>query len=109
MILQALVAYYDRLAREGKIAPLGWTYREIGWVVYLNPDGSVKAFDSTYETVTTIDSKGKTHTDEVAKCFRVPAGEHKQGINPRLLWDNPEYALAIPKIEEDDTEMRNEK
>lgn len=109
MILQALVAYYDRLAREGKIAPLGWTYREIGWVVHLNPDGSVKAFDSTYETVTTIDSKGKTNTVEVAKCFRVPAGEHKQGINPRLLWDNPEYALAIPKIEEDDTEKRKEK
>ena len=109
MILQALVAYYDRLAREGKIAPLGWTYREIGWVVYLNPDGSVKAFTGTYETVTHTDSKGKTHTEEVAKCFRVPAGEHKQGINPRLLWDNPEYALAIPKIEEGDTEKRKEK
>lgn len=109
MILQALVAYYDRLTREGKIAPLGWTDREIGWVVYLNPDGSVKAFTGTYETVTRTDSNGKTHTAEVAKCFRVPAGEHKQGINPRLLWDNPEYALGIPKIEADDTEKRKEK
>ena len=109
MILQALVAYYDRLAREGKIASLGWTYREIGWVVYLNPDGSVKAFTSTYETVTRTAPKGKTHTEEVAKCFRVPAGEHKQGINPRLLWDNPEYALGIPKIEKDNTDKDKEK
>ena len=109
MILQALVAYYDRLAREGEIAPLGWTDKEIGWVVYLNPDGRVKAFTSTYETVTRTDSNGKTHTDKVAKCFRVPAGEHKQGINPRLLWDNPEYALGIPKIEADETEKRKEK
>ena len=108
MILQALVAYYDRLTREGKIAPLGWTKREIGWVVYLNPDGSVKALTSTYETVTSIDQKGKTHTEEVAKCFCVPAGEHKQGINPRLLWDNPEYALGIPKIEKDNTDKDKE-
>ncbi len=109
MILQALVAYYDRLAREGEIAPLGWTYREIGWVVYLNPDGSVKAFTGTYETVTRTDSNGKTHAEEVAKRLRVPAGEHKQGINPRLLWDNPEYALAIPKIEKDNTDTDKEK
>ena len=108
MILQALVAYYDRLAAIDKIAPLGWTDRKIGWVVYLNPDGSVKAFIGTYETVTRADSKGKTHSEEVAKSFRVPAGEHKQGINPRLLWDNPEYALAIPKLEKDNKDKDKE-
>ena len=108
MNLQALVAYYDRLAAIDKIAPLGWTDRKIGWVVYLNPDGSVKAFTGTYETVTRADSKGKTHSEEVAKSFRVPAGEHKQGINPRLLWDNPEYALAIPKLEKDNKDKDKE-
>ena len=96
MILQALVAYYDRLAKEGAIPPLGWADREIGWVVFLSPDGHAKAFQNTYQPVTV--QRGKKSVSELrAKSFRVPAGEHKQGINPRLLWDNPEYALGLPK------------
>ncbi len=90
MILQALVEYYDRLAADpdSDIAPIGWVYKRIGWVVRLDAEGRAKALEQTYEL------EGKKR---VAKTFRVPEGEHKQGINPRLLWDNAEYVFGIAK------------
>lgn len=90
MIVQALVGYYDRLAANptSGVAPIGWVDKPIGWLVRLDAEGKPKALESTYET------EGKKR---VAHVFRVPEGEHKQGINPRLLWDNAEYVLGVSK------------
>lgn len=90
MILQALAAYYDRLAANptSGIAPIGWVDKPIGWIVRLDSEGKPKALECTCEM------EGKKRE---AHVYRVPEGEHKQGINPRLLWDNAEYALGVSK------------
>lgn len=90
MIVQALVAYYDRLAREGNVAPMGWQMQPIGWVVHLTAEGGVKALECTYER------QGKR---EVAKTFCVPAhlfgGRSGATTSPYLLWDTAAYALGV--------------
>lgn len=91
MILQALVEYYDRLAQDPSsgIAPLGWENKAIGWIIVVDNEGNPVRLESTYEG---------TGKERKAKVFRVPQGDVRtSGIRAFLLWDNPEYILAVPK------------
>lgn len=114
MILQALTAYYDRLAREGKVVPSGWVIQPIGWIVHLTPEGQAHAWQCTYEKV-----KNKA----IAKPFLVPMhteAERVSGCAPYLLWDTAEYVLGLGcagtadrlaaaakrQIPEDDTQLQ---
>ncbi len=51
MILQALKSYYDRLAAdpESSIPRVGWEYKEIPFIIVLNPDGSLVSIEDTRE------------------------------------------------------------
>ncbi len=102
MILHALTEYYDRLAADpdSGIAPIGWQQQRIGWIIILNEDGSLKNLERTHE------SYGKTL---IAKQFCVPEGEHTNAITPCLLWDNPEYVLALPKEKKGSTQPEKAK
>jgi CRISPR-associated protein Csd1 len=89
MILQALKEYYDRkvLDPESKMAPQGWEWKEIPYIVVLDGKGSPVSLNCTYE------GSGK---DRRAKSCLVPQGVKKtSGIASNLLWDNPEYALGV--------------
>jgi len=89
MILQALKEYYDRKAAdpETKMAPPGFEWKEITFIIVLNPDGVPINLNQTYE------GQGKTRR---AKRFLVPQAVKKtSGIAANLLWDNPEYVLGI--------------
>lgn len=114
MILQALVAYYDRLAREGKVVPSGWTKQPIGWIIHVTQDGEARAWQSTYE---------KVKAKPVAQTFLAPMhteAERVSGCAPYLLWDTAEYvlglgcagtadrlaAMARQKISADDTQLQ---
>ena len=85
MILQSLVAYYDRLMEEGNIQPPGLQEKEIHWAVEIDPDGAFVALTRTGE--------GKRGRKAV-----IPA-EIKKSVNiaANLLWDNPEYVLGAPR------------
>lgn len=65
MILQALKSYYDRLAAdpESSIPRVGWEYKEIPFIIVLNPDGSLVSIEDTRE------GEGRQRT---AKAFLVP-------------------------------------
>ena len=89
MILQALVAYYDRLVRENKIVAPGWKKQPIGWVIHLDADGHPTALECTYE---------KPATFKGAKAYVVPShttGARTGGIVPHLLWDDAAYVLGL--------------
>ena len=89
MILQALKEYYDRKSSEpeSKMAPTGFEYKEIPYVISLKPDGTPININSTYE------GQGK---NKRAKKFLIPqAVKRASGVAANLLWDNPEYALGI--------------
>lgn len=89
MIIQALKEYYDRksLDPEAQMAPPGFEWKEIPYVIVLKPDGTPVNINSTYE------GEGKKRR---AKKFLIPQAVKKtSGIASNLLWDNPEYVLGV--------------
>ena len=89
MILQALKEYYDRKAADpdSGIAPLGWEWKEIPYLIVLREDGSLVRVEDTQESV------GKKKR---AKAFLVPQSVKRTvGVASNLLWDNVEYATGM--------------
>lgn len=89
MILQTLKEYYDRMAADpySGIAPLGWEWKEIPYLIVLNMDGSLVRVEDTQ----VLEGKKKR-----AKSFLVPQSvKRSSGISSNLLWDNVEYVTGI--------------
>ncbi|NLY76134.1 MAG: type I-C CRISPR-associated protein Cas8c/Csd1 [Firmicutes bacterium] len=89
MILQALKEYYDRKAADpdSNIAPEGWEWKEIPFIIVLDHDGNLVQIEDTRE------GEGKKKR---AKTFLVPQGEKKaSGVKANLLWDNAGYVFGI--------------
>jgi CRISPR-associated protein Csd1 len=93
MILQALKQYYDRKAAdpESSIAPIGWEWKEIPFIIVLDKRGSFLQFEDTREGEG-IKKRGKS--------FLVPQGvKRAAGIAANLLWDNTGYVLGLANTE----------
>ncbi len=94
MILQALYDYYQRKAadHESNIAPEGFEWKEISFVIVIDRDGKFMALEDTRE----VDGKKKR-----AKPFLVPKSIGRSGSNSWmtsfLLWDHYGYVLGYPK------------
>lgn len=89
MILQSLAEYYDRKAAnpDSDIAPSGFEWKEIPYVIILNHEGIPVTISSTYEG---------TGKKKRAKRFLVPQTVKRTvGIASNLLWDNTEYTVGI--------------
>jgi CRISPR-associated protein Csd1 len=89
MIIQALKEYYNRksLNPESQMAPPGFEWKEIPYVIVLKPDGTPINIEITYE------GEGKKRR---ARRFLIPQAVKKtSGIASNLLWDNPEYVLGV--------------
>lgn len=89
MILQALNEYYERKAAdpESGIAPEGFEYKEIPFVLVLDKVGTL---------VNVEDTRQETNKKLRARSFLVPQGEKRSsGIKANLLWDNVEYVLGL--------------
>jgi CRISPR-associated protein Csd1 len=89
MILQSLNDYYHRKAAdpESGIAPPGFEWKEIPYILTIDPVGNPVSLSSTYE------GEGKSKR---AKRYLVPQSvKRSSGIAANLLWDNPEYALGV--------------
>lgn len=102
MILQALYEYYQRKAAdpESNIAPEGFEWKEIPFVIVIDKDGHFVTLEDTRES----DGKKKK-----AKPFLVPAAEKKTvGVKANLLWDNVEYALGANPRNRNDIITRQE-
>ncbi|NTU50296.1 MAG: type I-C CRISPR-associated protein Cas8c/Csd1 [Desulfobulbaceae bacterium] len=79
---------------ESGIAPEGFEWKEIPFVIVIDKAGNFVRLEDTRE--------GEARNRK-AKKFLVPAGEKRTvGIKSNLLWDNVEYALgANPRNRED--------
>ncbi len=94
MILQALAAYYQRIAQEGKtqVAPEGFQKQDIPFIIILNKHGEFVGLQDTRQ------GEGKK---KVARAFEVPKAVKKSiNIAANLLWGSPAYALSRPKPDE---------
>ena len=90
MILQALKEYYDRKAEdpEAQMAPPGFEWKEIPYIVVLDPEGTPVSLDCTWE--------GSGKNRRARKCLVPQAVKKTSGLASNLLWDNPEYVLGVP-------------
>lgn len=93
MILQALKDYYDKKAAdpESGIAPKGWEWKDIPFVLLLDPNGNLRRIEDMREG----DGKKKR-----GKLFLVPQSVKKtSGIAANLLWDTAGYVFGIVNTE----------
>lgn len=91
MILQALEAYYRRIAedRDSGIAPEGFQKQAIPFIITLDSGGLFKGLQDTRQ------GEGKKKT---ARTFTVPKAVKKSvNIAANLLWGAPAYVLGRPK------------
>lgn len=89
MILQALYEYYQRKSAnpDSALAPSGFEYKEIPFVLEINRDGQLVQIEDTRS------GEGKKKR---AKSERVPQGVKKtSGVSANLLWDSAEYILGV--------------
>lgn len=100
MILQALYDYYQRKAADpsSHIAPEGWEWKEIPYVILINEDGTFAGIEETRE------GEGRRKR---SKKFLVPQSVNRTvGKKSNLLWDNIEYALGANPRNRDDIKER---
>lgn len=87
MILQALCRYYQRKADLGEIAPFGFEYKEIPFIIVIDKEGNFVRIEDTRE------GEGKK---KKGKVFLVPiAVKRTRAIKANLLWDTAEYVFGI--------------
>lgn len=94
MILQALVAYYNKLAARGEISKPGWAKAKISWAIELGDDGSV--FGILPLKVESPDGK-----KQIPREILLPAPVKKtSGERSNFLWENAEYLLGVQTKED---------
>lgn len=91
MILQELVAYYDRKALHPdpaqRLPALGLEHKDIPFIIELTPAG---------EAVQLIDTRTMEGKKLQSRSYLVPQGVKKtSGVAANLLWDTAEYALGV--------------
>ena len=90
MILQALTAYYEDLARTGKIARQGWGKSRISYALELGEGGEV----CRVIPLEMADERGKSRPREM----ELPAPVKRTvGVASNFLWDNGSYLLGHAK------------
>ena len=101
MILHALYEYYQRKAAdpESTVAPQGWEWKEIPYLIVINKESRFVAINDTRE------GEGKVKR---ARPFLVPqSAKRASGIKANLLWDNIEYALGANPRKRKDVSQRH--
>lgn len=89
MILRSLYNYYQRKAAldVDSIAPEGFEYKEIPFVIVIDKQGKFVDLQDTRE----LDGKKLR-----AKSYLVPQGAKKtSAVKSNILWDNHEYVLGV--------------
>ncbi|MBB5235197.1 type I-C CRISPR-associated protein Cas8c/Csd1 [Deinococcus budaensis] len=111
MLLEQLMRYEDRMRAEGRVRaqasesgaggdemPFMYAAQPVRWEVRLKADGTVRDVQPL--------SSGKTKGKDLGAPLAAPNLIRTVGIKARLLMDNAEYALGIPKKEGDKNTLK---
>ena len=97
MILQALTQYYQRKAdNDSDIAPQGFEYKQIPFIIVIDKDGNFVQLEDTRGT----DSKTKKGNFFLAPLASTRSGKNSADV-ANLLWDHYGYIFAHPKEDTD--------
>jgi CRISPR-associated protein Csd1 len=99
--LASLVNAYDRMAVRGEVPPFGYSQEKIGFLIPLNPDGTV-----AHGPIDLRQGAGKKKT---ARLMPVPQpAKRTSGIAPNFLWDKTAYVLGVTATEGKRTSREHE-
>lgn len=92
MILQALVDYYEALARRGQISPPGWCTERVSFALNISPKGELIGVIPQVH----METRGKKEV-EVPDQMQVPERVIRAGkvTKPNFLCDNMGYILGF--------------
>lgn len=94
MILQALVAYYNKLAARGEISKPGWAKAKISWAIELGDDGSVLG-------ILPLKVESPDGKKQIPREILLPAPITKaSSVRSNFLWENAEYLLGVQTKED---------
>jgi len=86
--LAALARAYERMAARDEVPVLGYSFQKIGFLISLNPDGSVAG--------TPTDLRSTDGKRRIALSRAVPQPiKRTSGIAPNFLWDKSAYVLGV--------------
>lgn len=89
MILQALVAYYNKLAARGEISKPGWAKAKISWAIELGDDGSVLG-------ILPLKAESPDGKKQIPREILLSAPITKaSSVRSNFLWENAEYLLGV--------------
>ncbi len=92
MILTELNRYYQRLSKDSKVLPEGYSKKKISYVIVLSADGrAIDLFDIR-------EVNGKKIRP---KLLDVPQLQKRTSISPAFFWDNTAYVLGVTGNEKD--------
>lgn len=93
MILQALVNYYERLAKQENVLPsYGWSSEKISYCIVLNDDGSIYHID---DIRLSQQVKNKTIRQPNPLIVPVYPEGRTSGVKANYIWDNTAYVLGV--------------
>ena len=99
--LASLVRAYDRMAAHGKVPAYGYSQERIGFLIPLNPDGTV-----AHQPIDLRQGEGKKKT---APLRAVPQPTKRtSGVKPNFLWDKTAYVLGVTAAEGKRTSREHE-
>jgi CRISPR-associated protein Csd1 len=99
--LASLVRAYDRMAVRGEVPAYGYSQEKIGFLISLNPDGTV-----AHDPIDLRQGEGKKKT---ARLMAVPQPTKRtSGVAPNFLWDKTAYALGVTAGEGKRTSLEHE-
>lgn len=94
MILQALVAYYNKFAARDEISKPGWAKAKISWAIELGDDGSVLG-------ILPLKVESPDGKKQIPREILLPAPVKKtSGERSNFLWENAEYLLGVQTKED---------
>lgn len=100
-VLAELARLYERLRRESKAPPPGYSVEKIGGEVVLDAKGNVLAIND----LRVPDEKGRLQPRRMA----VPlAAIRSSNIKPNLLWDKTSYSVGLTALKKGDKPVLDE-
>jgi CRISPR-associated protein Csd1 len=86
--LASLTSAYDRMAARGEVPAYGYSTQNIGFLISLDPDGSVVGHPT--------DLRRNEGHRRLARRLAVPQPTKRtSGIAPNFLWDKTAYVLGV--------------
>jgi CRISPR-associated protein Csd1 len=86
--IASLVRAYDRMAARGEVPAFGYSQERIGFVIPLNPDGTLAGQP--------IDLRQIEGRKKVSRPMLVPQpAKRTSGIAPNFLWDKTAYVFGV--------------